>query len=119
MPYARGAVPSRRPSPLWALVVLAAAAVSLAHLVTGLGGGLLELAPALVLALPLLTGRYVGEERIAALAELRTRNAPRASVARSVGLIVCTPRVTVARGGALVGASLARRGPPAARVAAA
>ena len=39
-----------------------------AEALTGYQSGLLYLAPALVLALPLLLGRFVGEEQLAGLA---------------------------------------------------
>jgi hypothetical protein len=72
----------------------------------GLDTGLLFLTPAFVLVLPLLAGRYVGAERLAArLAPLRRAAAAALSLPR--------PRVRlVPRGGLLVGCSLAGRAPP-------
>jgi hypothetical protein len=74
------------------------------------GAQVLLASPALVLALPLLAGRYVGERRIARLAARLA--APRARAAR-VGLarLPRAPRV-LPRGGCLLAASLAERGPP-------
>jgi hypothetical protein len=72
----------------------------------GLDTGLLFLAPAFVLLLPLLAGRYPGADRLALCA------APvrRAAVA---ALALPRPRVRlVPRGGLLLGCSLAGRAPP-------
>jgi hypothetical protein len=83
----------------WALVEAA----------TGGHTGLLYLAPALAMLLPLALGRYVGEERIAALAGPRRHERPRrgASVPLPRG-----HRPAMRRGGRLVGSSLAKRPPP-------
>jgi hypothetical protein len=72
--------------------------------------GLLYLAPALLMALPLVLGRYVGEARIAALASKPRRARPRP--ARSPGVPRSVVRV-MQRGGRLVGSSMAKRPPPA------
>lgn len=85
---------------LLALVIVWAAA-------RGLDAGALFLAPALLLALPLLLGRYVGEERLVALLR-RTEGTTRAP--RSVGSArplarTFSPRELLAR-------SLAVRPPP-------
>jgi hypothetical protein len=82
---------------------------------TGIGADVLLAAPALILLLPLLAGRYVGEDGIArlsaALAPLRRRPArARATVA------LRAPRV-LARGGSLIALALAHRGPPVASLA--
>jgi hypothetical protein len=75
--------------------------------VGGLDTGLLFLAPAFVLLLPLLAGRYVGERVLTPLAE-RVRRAVAAALHRP------RPRARlVPRGGLLVGCSLAGRAPPA------
>ena len=56
---------------------LLVAAWMVAETLTGMQTGLLYLAPALVLALPLILGRYVGEEQLAGLAgRARTPPAP-------------------------------------------
>ena len=98
-------------------IVLALCALSLAWLltpsVTGLGEGLALLAPALLLAAPLLLGRYVGED---ALERIR---AARRTVGRRVRAVFVAPRPRAPRGarlqGALLGARGAERAPPAAR----
>ena len=80
------------------------------------GAELLLASPALVLALPLLAGRYVGERTIAPLASrvvTRVRRVTRASSA----CLLRAPRVVLPRGGRLIAASLAERGPPALRAA--
>ena len=92
---------------------LAALTVLLAVLqsVTGMSGDVLLAAPALVLLLPLLAGRYVGEDGIA---RLGTRLAPprRRTVVALAPLPRRAPRV-LARGGRLIAVALAQRGPPA------
>ena len=75
--------------------------------VGGLDTGLLFLAPAFVLLLPLLAGRYPGERALVPL---------RAHVRREVPFRLDLPRPRarlVPRGGLLVGCSLAGRAPPA------
>jgi hypothetical protein len=76
------------------------------------GAEVLLASPALVLALPLLAGRYVGERGIARLASrfvVRVGRAARALSAR----LPRAPRAVLPRGGRLLAASLAERGPPA------
>ncbi|MEA2321452.1 MAG: hypothetical protein QOD81_1302 [Solirubrobacteraceae bacterium] len=74
--------------------------------VGGLDTGLLFLAPAFVLLLPLLAGRYPGERVLAPLlARVRRAVTPAPRVPRR------RPRL-VPRGGLLVGCSLAGRAPP-------
>lgn len=92
-------------------VALLGVALACAETFGGVHGTLLHLAPALVLLLPLLSGRYVGEDRIAALAAVvRTRRLrPVAAVAPTVR----RPGALVARGGRLLAEALAERGPPA------
>ncbi len=70
---------------------------------------LLHLLPALLIALPLVLGRFPGEERIVALAtrpKRRARPASRVHAPRPVEL-------QRPRGGRLIASSLAERGPPA------
>ena len=93
------------------LRVAAGAAVVIALWLVGLdlGGldtGLLFLAPAFLLLLPLLAGRYLGADRLASrCAPVRRRVAAAFQLPR--------PRVRlVPRGGLLVGCSLAGRAPP-------
>jgi len=98
-------------------LVLALAAASMAWIVVqgvaGLGDGFVMLAPALALALPLLAGRYLGEEAIErVLVALAARTASRG---RPCQIAPRHPRVPLLpRGGRLIAASLATRPPPAA-----
>ncbi len=103
---------SRRDMAVLALVALASVLVALVESLGGAHTGLLHLAPALILLLPLLAGRYVGETRIAALASsARPRVARRAPV-RIEPRLARASRALVARGTRLLAASLAERGPP-------
>jgi hypothetical protein len=99
---------SRRRLLLVAYAVLVAAWTAL-ELISGGGAGLLYVGPVLVLCAPLVAGRYVGEERLLALAG-------RAVVRRSRRPArVPLPRTRVRameRGGRLVARSLAKRPPP-------
>jgi hypothetical protein len=72
--------------------------------------GLLYLAPALVLALPLLLGRFPGEDRLSGLA--RPSHAPAARALTAVPAPRSYVRV-MQRGGRLVASALAKRPPPA------
>jgi hypothetical protein len=94
--------------PAFALVV---GAWIVAEALTGGHTGLLYLAPAVVLALPLLSGRYVAEDQLIELAG-RAVPRPRRRVLRAVG-----PRSfarVMQRGGRLVASAMAKRPPPAA-----
>jgi hypothetical protein len=97
--------------PLLAIAVLGVV-VALCESVTGLHTGLLLLSPALVLALPLLAGRYVGEDTlerlVARVAVPRRRRVPSAGACPPRR----RPRATALRGGRLIAAALAERGPP-------
>jgi hypothetical protein len=75
------------------------------------GAEVLLASPALVLALPLLAGRYVGEERIARLAARFVERVRRAAP-RLIARLSRAPRALVPRGGRLLACSLAERGPP-------
>ncbi len=76
--------------------------------VGGLDTGLLFLAPAFVLLLPLLAGRYVGERVLTPLVRPVRR-------AVAAAFHLARPRARlVPRGGLLVGCSLAGRAPPVA-----
>ncbi|MDX6658216.1 MAG: hypothetical protein QOH62_3009 [Solirubrobacteraceae bacterium] len=94
---------------LWSFALLVLAWMLLQAL-TGTETGLLYLAPALVLALPLLGGHYVGEEHLANLVQ-----ASRAPAVRAVKILVATHAFvrTMQRGGRLVASSMAKRPPPA------
>jgi hypothetical protein len=76
--------------------------------VGGLDSGLLFLAPAFVLALPLLAGRYPGEAVFAR--SLRRRPARHGAPG---ALRLRPPARRLPRGGLLVGHALAGRAPPA------
>jgi hypothetical protein len=93
------------------LVALAALsmAVVVVHSLLGLAPDLLLAVPVLLLFLPLLCGNYVGEDGIARLAALHAP-APRAAMRQ--GRAVRAPRI-LPRGGRLIAAALAQRGPPA------
>jgi hypothetical protein len=100
----------------YALLALATLSLLLAVLqsVTGVSPDVLLAVPALLLLLPLLAGRYVGEDGLARLAA-REAAARRRSPA-SLGTRRRAPRV-LPRGGRLIAAALAERGPPAALAA--
>jgi hypothetical protein len=102
-------VPRRDRIVLWAFTLVVAAWM-VAQALTGAETGLLYLAPALVLALPLVLGRYLGEEQLAELAGAsRARRAPlRARIPAPRGYV----RV-MHRGGRLVASAMAKRPPPA------
>ncbi|MEA2284055.1 MAG: hypothetical protein QOJ21_98 [Solirubrobacteraceae bacterium] len=95
---------------LIALVGAAVAGALAAH--PGLAAGVLHLAPAIGLLLLLALGRYVGERQIARLAGRRFRR-PAARIIAAPACLRARARV-LARGGALLGASLAVRPPPVA-----
>jgi hypothetical protein len=80
------------------------------------GAEVLLASPALVLALPLLAGRYVGEGRIAKLAARLHADAPRAA-RQLLARLPRAPRALLPRGGRLLASGLAERGPPAALAA--
>jgi hypothetical protein len=85
-------------------ILLGLAALTLVFAVvqsaTGISGDVLLAAPVLVLLLPLLAGRYLGEDGIARLCALRAAQPWR-------------PARALARGGRLIAVALGRRGPPA------
>jgi hypothetical protein len=88
---------------------LLVAAWMVADALTGGQAGLLYLSPALVLALPLLLGRYVGERQLVELAGCAPAR-PRRRVLR-----VASPRSyarVMQRGGRLVASGMAKRPPP-------
>ncbi len=76
--------------------------------VAGLGSGCLFLAPALLLALPLLAGRYLGAESLSRIASARSPRRRALMLARGP----LTWRLVPPRGGLLIAASLAVRPPP-------
>jgi hypothetical protein len=98
------------------LLGMAALTVALLLVQAATGVEVLMASPFLALALPLLAGRYVGERRIQRLVA-RFAGPVRRAARRLVARVARAPRVLVPRGGALVAASLAERGPPAALAA--
>jgi hypothetical protein len=93
------------------LFALAGVALAMACLtLVGVHSDVLLAVPALVLALPLLAGRYVGEERLARLAAafVPVRRRPAGAVAPIAAVANRLPR-----GGRLLAFSLAVRPPPA------
>jgi len=78
---------------------------------TGATEALLFMAPALLIAVPLVAGRYVGEELIARLAARRARR-PRPRRAIALPAPAKAP-VFPPRGARLIAHSLAKRPPPA------
>jgi len=101
---------SRRTARTVVVLGLAAAAVAVAA-AGGLGVGLLHLAPALAMFAALLARRYPGERHVVALV---TRSRRARSIRRRTPLVLVTPRPSrsLPRGGLLVAAALAERGPP-------
>ncbi|HEX3609437.1 MAG TPA: hypothetical protein VHU14_07205 [Solirubrobacterales bacterium] len=77
---------------------------------TGSTDVLLFLAPALLIAIPLLCGRYFGEELIAKLAARRDRKPPRTRFVLPSAPVA--PRTWRPRGRRLIAFSLAKRPPP-------
>lgn len=100
--------PSRRRLLLLSFALLVAA-WTVVELLSGGAAGLLYVAPALVLCAPLAAGRYVGEERLLALA---TRHAARPRRRGSRVAVLRTRVPVMERGGRLVARSLAKRPPP-------
>jgi hypothetical protein len=78
---------------------------------TGISADVLLAAPVLVLLLPLLAGRYLGEDGIARLAAFVARPRRRLVAART-SQPLRAPRA-LPRGGRLIAVALGRRGPPA------
>lgn len=94
------------------LFALAGLTLALASLtLVGVSSDVLLVAPVLVLALPLLAGRYVGEQQLARLAAafVARRRRPAAALAPTVR----RASRSLPRGGRLIAASLAVRPPPA------
>jgi hypothetical protein len=106
---------ARSVGPTLLCALLAVLTIALAGLtLAGIAGDALLALPVLLVLLPLLAGRYIGEERLARIAAAfvssRRRRAPLlAATARRVS-------PTLPRGGRLIAASLAVRPPPALRL---
>jgi hypothetical protein len=101
---------SRRDRLLLLGLTLLSVALATVQSVTGLSPDVLLAVPALMLVLPLLAGRYVGEDGLVRLAG-RLILARRRSPSR-IGERRRAPRL-LPRGGRLIAAALAERGPPA------
>jgi hypothetical protein len=95
--------------PLLFLAALAAAWAATRG-VGDLGSGWLLLTPALLLALPLLAGRYVGERTLRRLAASRPARRSHAAEPR---VPLWRSRTVVAHGGLLLARRIAGRAPPA------
>jgi hypothetical protein len=91
-----------------------AAGLALAALVHVAGAEALLAAPVLALLVPLLAGRYVGEEQIARLAAARAPRTCPSRRSRRSSAVLRAPRVLMPRGGRLLATSLAVRPPPTA-----
>jgi hypothetical protein len=78
---------------------------------TGATDALLFLAPALLIAIPLLGGRYLGEEMIARFVARRARPRRRSATPRRTAPPV--PATWLPRGTRLIAFGLAKRPPPA------
>ncbi len=95
-----------------AVVVALAAMVVGAGLVPGLAEGVVMVAPALLLVVALVSGRYVGEDAIARVRRVRPdRPAGRRPDAAAAAIHRAPARIAP-RGGLLLAASLATRPPP-------
>lgn len=93
------------------LLVVCALAVTwlIARSDVGLSTGVLFLLPALILALPLLAGRYLGAERLSRMARDRS---PRRSRPVTAIRMPLPWGFVLPRGGLLIASSLAVRPPP-------
>jgi hypothetical protein len=93
--------------------LLAATAVwALAMALSGSTDVLLYLAPAVLLAIPLSFGRYPGERALERVRRVVT--APRPRPVRMTRPAHRAPATLLPRGGRLIAAGMAERGPPAA-----
>ena len=101
----------RRDLRLLLALTLLAMAWLVARSVAGMGEGLEYLAPALLFALPLIAGRYLGEDLIERVRTTRAVPAPRRVRPRATRLRPVARAVP--RGRALLAAHLAHRPPPA------
>jgi hypothetical protein len=96
------------------MLLLAALVTSVALVVATLAGHaelLAYAAPLCLVALPLLAGRYIGEDALERLRESRTP--PPHPVAAAIPVGVRRPATLFPRGGRLIAQALAERGPPA------
>jgi hypothetical protein len=110
--YTCGASPMRARRTHILMLAVATAAFPVVLVLPGMETGVLFLSPAIVLLASLLTGRYVGEDRLARLAAARRPSRPRRP--RAARLVLPRRREgLMPRGGRLVATSLAVRPPPA------
>src|SRR5688572_24491699 len=97
--------------------MLGLAALSMGWLLVGAFAGVLEglamVAPALLLLLPLLAGRYLGEEALDRLRLARARPPARRRHGHAAAPAARRHVALVPRGGLLLASSLATRPPPA------
>jgi hypothetical protein len=95
---------------LLAMLALAVVAIGLAFAqqLTGLDADVLIALPALLLLLPLVAGRYVGEDGLSRL----VRELPRRRHPSPAPAVRRSRRHAGPRGGLLIAVALARRGPP-------
>jgi hypothetical protein len=97
--------------------MLALAVLSMGWLLVGAFAGVMEglamLAPALLLLLPLLAGRYLGEDALDRLRVARARPPARRLRRRAAAPARNRHVALVPRGGLLLASSLATRPPPA------
>jgi hypothetical protein len=105
---------SRRDLRLLLAVCALAAVWLIAQSIVDVSTGFFFLVPAVVMAVPLLAGRYIGAESLSRISRSRLRDRRHAPVASSVRRAFCP---TPPRGGLLIAASLAVRPPPLALVA--
>jgi len=94
------------------LLATALAAFPVVLIVPGLDVGVLFLSPAIVLLASLLTGRYVGEDRLRRLAAAYRPRARRSAARTPATVPLPLRRALMPRGGSLVATSLAVRPPP-------
>src|SRR4051794_10408027 len=100
--------PTARSRAWW--IAAGAGLVTVAAVLAGSVEGVLMLAPALLLAAALISGRYLGEETIAPVR--RARPAPSARSRARLVATIRPPARMAPRGGLLLAASLATRPPP-------
>lgn len=91
-------------------LLLALGVLAVTHVIVGIDSDVLLALPALLFVLPLLAGRYVGEDRLARLAAAFVPTRSRATGATPTSARR-GPR-SLPRGGCLIAASLAVRPPP-------
>jgi hypothetical protein len=108
---------SRRDRRVLVALTLLSSLCLLAEAAGVLAPALLYAAPLLIVALPLVAGRYVGEERIVRLAGMAGRRRRRAEPRASAPAGTRRALRAVPRGGRLIAHSLAVRPPPAVALA--